>query len=119
MGMDDKPELKKVLSHNDSFDEGIVDDLDKLECEVNSGRHSSQADSTPKSVDSLKKDNSPDSDKQQPLPIMKPNEIKTSIEVKGKKSPTQDNADFDDDESIDDFIKKHLDEAKGTDSAEK
>ena len=32
--------LKKISSNNDSFDEGIVDDLDQVEREVNSGRHS-------------------------------------------------------------------------------
>lgn len=33
--------LKKISSNNDSFDEAIVDDLDQVEREVNSGRHSS------------------------------------------------------------------------------
>ena len=40
-GSSDLATLKKISSNNDSFDEAIVDDLDMVEREVNSGRHSS------------------------------------------------------------------------------
>ena len=40
-GSAEQATLKKISSNNDSFDEAIVDDLDMVEREVNSGRHSS------------------------------------------------------------------------------
>jgi hypothetical protein len=91
-----------------------------VEREVNSGRHSSQAsESTPQSNDGSKKaDESPDPEQQ-----IKPTEIKTSIVVRetGKpRSGSPEREEFDDEESIDDFIRKHLNDTKGGEgSAEK